>query len=200
MPLAILPFNAIRLSRKRQSTAGRFRASPIQTRMFHFSDPCSVNTGVLPHGSIEMHVSTLRFHRAGLRRITPPTMPSADFSAAIGALRPAQSGLPDTAEISRGKTDRLPRTPAGFTASTFDGRGLRDHLLARPGRPRYPVLGSCPSSRGFAPRFLQISRRLDAMLKAVKNVRAVLDDFYLSLGDEQKAQFNEIGRQRSAKE
>jgi gluconolactonase len=29
-------------------------------------------------------------------------------------LRPAQSGLPDTTEISRGKADRLPRTPAGF--------------------------------------------------------------------------------------
>jgi hypothetical protein len=44
------------------------------------------NTGVLPHGSIEMHVSTLRFHRSGLRRMTPPTMPSADFSAAITGL------------------------------------------------------------------------------------------------------------------
>ena len=48
------------------------------------------------------------------------------------ALRPAQSGLPDTAEISRGKIDRLRRTPAGFTTPALDGRGLRDHLLARP--------------------------------------------------------------------
>jgi hypothetical protein len=38
------------------------------------------------------------------------------------------------------------------------------------------------------------------MLKAIKNVRAVIDDFYTSLSDEQKARFNEIGRQRSAKE
>src|SRR5580658_3406101 len=48
------------------------------------------------------------------------------------ALRPAQSGSPDTPEISRGKTDRLRRTPAGFTTSILDGRGLRDHRLARP--------------------------------------------------------------------
>jgi hypothetical protein len=41
--------------------------------------------GVLPHGSVEMHLSTLRFHRSGLRRITPPTMPSADFCAAVRA-------------------------------------------------------------------------------------------------------------------
>ena len=48
------------------------------------------------------------------------------------ALRPAQSSSPDTAETSRGKIDRLPRTPAGFTTPVLDGRGLRDHLLARP--------------------------------------------------------------------
>jgi LTXXQ motif family protein len=40
--------------------------------------------------------------------------------------------------------------------------------------------------------------RLDTMLTAVKNVRAALDDFYNSLSDEQKAQFNVIGRQQSA--
>src|ERR1700704_5861705 len=34
--------------------------------------------------------------------------------------------------FSRGKTDRLRRTPAGFTTPVLDGRGLRDHLLARP--------------------------------------------------------------------
>jgi LTXXQ motif family protein len=40
--------------------------------------------------------------------------------------------------------------------------------------------------------------RLDTMLTAVKNVRATLDDFYNSLSDEQKAEFNVIGRQQSA--
>ena len=38
------------------------------------------------------------------------------------------------------------------------------------------------------------------MLKAVENVRAMFDDFYTTLSDEQKGQFNEIGRQRSARE
>src|SRR5215203_1692752 len=44
----------------------------------------------------------------------------------------AQSGIPDAAWISRGKTDRLRRTPAGFTTPTLDGSGLRGHLPARP--------------------------------------------------------------------
>jgi ribosomal protein S18 acetylase RimI-like enzyme len=48
------------------------------------------------------------------------------------ALQRAQSGFPDTPEISRGKNDRLPRTRAGFTTPAFDDGGLRDHMLARP--------------------------------------------------------------------
>jgi hypothetical protein len=47
-------------------------------------------------------------------------------------LRPAQSGVPDTTEISRGKIDRLACTPAGFTTTALDNRGLCDPLLARP--------------------------------------------------------------------
>lgn len=45
------------------------------------------------------------------------------------------------AEISRGKFDRLPRTPAGFTVPVFDDYGLRGHSPARPaGSASYPVL------------------------------------------------------------
>jgi hypothetical protein len=36
------------------------------------------------------------------------------------------------------------------------------------------------------------------MLQAVKMVRAALGDFYNSLSDEQKAQFNTIGQPRTA--
>jgi hypothetical protein len=44
--------------------------------------------------------------------------------------------------ISRGKTDRLRRTPAGFTTPALDGCGLRDHCaLVRPFvRRKYRVL------------------------------------------------------------
>jgi len=38
------------------------------------------------------------------------------------------------------------------------------------------------------------------MLKAVENIHPVLDDFYTSLSDEQKAEFNAIRRQRSARQ
>ena len=61
---------------------------------------------------------------------------------------------------------------------------------------------ACPSSLPATPpaRLKAISRRLGIMLKAIENVRPVFDDFYASLSDEQKAEFNAIRRQRSARQ
>ena len=69
-------------------------------------------------------------------------MPSADFCRAVRTPRDALSpDLRDTRQISRGKLDRLRRTPAGFTAAALDGYGLRGQLPARPVAPAsYPVL------------------------------------------------------------
>jgi LTXXQ motif family protein len=62
------------------------------------------------------------------------------------------------------------------------------------------LTNACPAALPATPpaRLAAISRRLDAMLLSVRNVRAALDDFYNSLSDEQKVQFNMIGRQRAA--
>ena len=79
----------------------------------------------------------------------PATMPSADFCAAVtGLADPLSPGLPDTAQTSRGKTDRLGRIPAGFTLPALDGSGLRDHAARSSGRVGL-VSGSCSSGRGF---------------------------------------------------
>lgn len=76
---------------------------------------------------------TCPLHRSGLRpafcRLLCPLLTSAPRSRAS---RPAQSGIPDATQISRGKTDHLRRTPAGFTTPALDDRGLRDSVLARP--------------------------------------------------------------------
>ena len=71
-----------------------------------------------------------------------PSGGAADFCAAItGLANPLSPGLPDTAQTSRGKIDRLHRTPAGFTTPALDGYGLRDH---------HPAC-NCPSSRPRPP-------------------------------------------------
>ena len=60
------------------------------------------------------------------------------------------------------------------------------------------MLKSCaPNDATTLPaRLAAINDRLNTMLDAVKIVRAVLDEFYASLTDEQKAQFEAIGRER----
>ena len=60
-------------------------------------------------------------------------MPSADFSDAIDP--PCDGPSPpmaDTPETSRGKFDRLRRTPAESTPAALDGYGLRGQAPARP--------------------------------------------------------------------
>jgi len=47
-------------------------------------------------------------------------------------------------------------------------------------------------------RLEAIARRLDTMMQAVKSVRTALEDFYATLSDEQKAQFEAIGPKRTS--
>jgi gamma-glutamyl phosphate reductase len=60
------------------------------------------------------------------------------------------------------------------------------------------MLKSCASNNAttLPARLAAISDRLNTMLDAVKTVHEALDKFYASLTDEQKAQFEAIGRER----
>ena len=59
---------------------------------------------------------------------------------------------------------------------------------------------SCQPSDAVTPpaRLAVVGKRLDTMLQAVKSVRSALEEFYGTLSDEQKAQFEAIGPQRMA--
>lgn len=59
---------------------------------------------------------------------------------------------------------------------------------------------SCQPSDPVTPpaRLAAVGKRLDTMLQAVKSVRTALEEFYGTLSDEQKAQFEAIGPQRTA--
>ena len=59
---------------------------------------------------------------------------------------------------------------------------------------------SCQPTDAITPpaRLEAASKRLDVMLQAVKTVHSSLDDFYATLNDEQKAQFEAIGPRRTA--
>ena len=59
---------------------------------------------------------------------------------------------------------------------------------------------SCQPSDAVTPpaRLAAVGQRLDTMLQAVKSVRSALEEFYGTLSDEQKAQFEAIGPLRTA--
>ena len=89
--------------------------------------------------ALESTTPTHHSFRSGLRS-PRPTMPSADFCDAIRGPHGLLSPSKDTTQISRGKSHHLHRTPAGFTAWTLDGYGLRDLLLTRPVQAAsYPI-------------------------------------------------------------
>jgi LTXXQ motif family protein len=46
-------------------------------------------------------------------------------------------------------------------------------------------------------RLAALAKQLDTMLQAVKLVRPALENFYATLSDEQKAQFEAIGSKRT---
>ena len=107
--------------------------------------------------------SAFRLRSASIASPTAPaTMPSADFYAAIGlphgSPSPYQSLARDTTQISPGKSDRLPRTPAGSTPFALMDRGLRGSSPARPNAGCL-ISDSCSSGRGFVPRCLQTPPR-----------------------------------------
>ena len=80
-----------------------------------------------------MTVPNYHYLRSGLHPPTRTTMPSADFSDAVGASCDEPSPpRADTPETSRGKFDRLRRTPAESTPVALDGYGLCGQAPARP--------------------------------------------------------------------
>ena len=81
-----------------------------------------------------------RFHH-----LICPLLTSAPRSGAL-----ASPSVPmDTMQISRGKLDRLHRTPAESTAWACSGYGT-SRIRARSSNPDCLIFGSCPSGRGFA--------------------------------------------------
>jgi hypothetical protein len=59
---------------------------------------------------------------------------------------------------------------------------------------------SCRIDEAATPpaRLAAVAKRLEIMLEQVKLVRTALDDFYVMLSDEQKAQFEAIGPRRTS--
>jgi hypothetical protein len=77
---------------------------------------------------------------------------------------------------------------------TQDQQALLDKLKDASAKAADTIKAACPGAPPATPpaRLAAVATRLDALLDAVKLVHAALNDFYGSLSDEQKAQFNGI--------
>jgi hypothetical protein len=75
-----------------------------------------------------------------------------------------------------------------------------DALEAATSQAAKRLNAECPGQEPLTPpaRLAAVKQRLDVMLQAVESVDTALNAFYSSLSDEQKAQFDAIGRQRAA--
>jgi hypothetical protein len=78
---------------------------------------------------------------------------------------------------------------------TEDQRTSLNALAAAAEQAASNVKAACPTEMPKTPvgRLEAASKRLEALLQSIKNMRVALDAFYGSLSDEQKARFNRIG-------
>jgi hypothetical protein len=109
---------------------------------------------------------------------------TAGCNAALGATRWAAEQIDKAVQPGPEQQAKLDALKTAMTAAAND------------------LTDACPSSLPTTPpaRLKAITRQLNVLLSAVKNVHTALDDLYASLSDEQKSQFNRLGRQRSAKQ
>jgi hypothetical protein len=120
----------------------------------------------------------------------------------------------DTRQDTRNANDSLAQNCGAAQAGVTDWPTAEIDARLRPNKDQRAALtalqeastsatdilkASCQPTQAITPpaRLEAIANRLDAMLQAVKTVRASLENFYAMLSDEQKAQFEAIGPARA---
>jgi hypothetical protein len=173
-------------------------------------DACPIDVVLTPAGRLETMQKRLEGMVQAVAGVGPP------LERLYGVLTDEQKARLDAVNEQH-QRDR--RTTAGCNAALSATRWAAEQIdkAVQPGSEQQAKLDAlktamtaaandltdaCPSSLPTTPpaRLKAIARQLNALLSAVKNVRSALDDLYASLTDEQKSQFNMLGRQRSAKQ
>jgi hypothetical protein len=111
--------------------------------------------------------------------------------------RPASGS--DLAALCNPRTEGFTQLPIErieqFVRPTQQQQDALEHLKTASTDAANELQSSCPAEIPKDPvvRFDTAAKRLDAMSEAIKTVRPALDNFYASLTDQQKAQFNTLG-------
>src|SRR6266481_2553224 len=103
------------------------------------------------------------------------------------------------ADLCSGRTAGLTDWPIERISQTVEPndaqRAVLDELKGATAQALDILKAACPTALPSTPtgRIAAMRQRLEAMLQAVRTVRPVVEKFYLSLNDEQKARFNALG-------
>ncbi len=132
-----------------------------------------------------------RFNALGHSQ-TPPSREGAPVAGSSPAAGCKNRAIPDW------PTAQIQRTVHPTSAQQTALNALQDAAA----KAKDILEASCPTEMPATPlaRLSAIEQRLQTISAAVATVRGPLNDFYASLSDEQKAQFNMIGRSRSTKQ
>ncbi len=115
---------------------------------------------------------------------------------------PVEAGNPQAAcgsNVTAWPADKIDRAVQPTDAQ----RAKLDALQGAATQAADTIKAACPSGeppRTPPGRLEAVGKRLQALLTAVETVQPALQDFYNSLGDDQRARFNTMGRQLSATE
>jgi histone H3/H4 len=115
-----------------------------------------------------------------------------------GYARGSAGGRSVEADLCSGQTAGLTDWPIERIAQTVEPndaqRAVLDELKDATARALEILKTACPTALPSTPtgRIEAMRQRLDAMLQAVRTVRPMVEKFYQSLNDEQKARFNAL--------
>src|SRR5262245_40824861 len=135
--------------------------------------------------------------------VGPPESYGGRRSARSYSGRGSSGGRSVGADLCSGQTAGLTDWPIERIAQTVEPndaqRAVLDELKAATAQALDILKAACPTALPSTPtgRIEAMHQRLDAMLQAVHTVRPVVEKFYQSLNDEQKARFNALGPEDS---
>src|SRR5499433_832511 len=135
--------------------------------------------------------------------VGPPESYGGRRSARSYSGRGSSGGRSVGADLCSGQTAGLTDWPIERIAQTVEPndaqRAVLDELKAATAQALDILKAACPTALPSTPtgRIDAMHQRLDAMLQAVRTVRPVIEKFYQSLNDEQKARFNALGPDNS---
>ena len=181
-----------------------------------FKASCPGEFSLTPPGRLQAMIARLEATRDALRRVHPPLARfydslSDEQKARLNAIGPRVAtarartqhdgpGNGDAASCGAPKPGltNLPidRIEDVVRPNDQQQRAL-DQLSTATGKAVAVLQEACPDVVPQTPvgRLEAMEKRVDAMLRAARIVQPKLQDFYASLGNEQKARFNTLGRE-----